>query len=124
MTTYHRGPRRPQLSPDTVEHILQRYRNGATVPDIADELDIPRTWVDSEIVQAGIERPLRSVAESGIPPLQLRREYEAGASVADLVYTHDLKRSSVLTALHRAETAMRPPPEPSISRRTSSAEAT
>lgn len=116
MTTYHRGPRRPPLSPDTVDHILQRYSGGATVPEIADDLDMPRTRVDAEVVKAGIERPRRTVCDSGIPPQQLRREYEAGASIADLVYAHDLKRSSVLTALHRAGTDMRPPPEPSTPR--------
>lgn len=120
MTTYHRGPRRPQVPPDTVERILQRYRSGATIPDIADDLDIPRTWVEAEVVKAGIERPRRTVGDSGIPPQQLRREYEAGASIADLVYAHDLKRSSVLTALHRAGTDMRPPPQPSTARRTPS----
>jgi uncharacterized protein (DUF433 family) len=111
------------LPADVVAHILQRYRSGATIPGIAEELGFPRTWVDAEVVKAGIERPRRAVGDSDITPQQLRREYEAGASVADLVYAHDLKRSSLLTALHRAGTDMRPPPAPSTPRGTPSGDA-
>lgn len=48
------------------------------------------------------------VEDTSIAPRQLRAEYEAGASIPELADLHDLKQTSVYTALRRAGTRMRP----------------
>jgi transposase-like protein len=103
-----RGHFRPKLSDATVADILNRYRAGGTVPRIADELDLHRSVVRQQVEDAGITRPRRPVSETDMTDEQLRAEYERGASVMDLVENHDLIRHSVLEALARAGTQMRP----------------
>jgi uncharacterized protein (DUF433 family) len=88
--------------------ILQRYRGGGTIPEIAAQLRRTRASVREVIDAAGIARPRRSVKDTGITPQQLRTEYEAGASLSELADTHDLKRGSLHAALLKAGTEMRP----------------
>ena len=108
ITRRPRGSRRIPLSDATIADILDRYRAGGTVPGIAAELDLPRSEVRRQVDEAGITRPRHSVVETDITGEQLRAEYESGASVMDLAETHDLTRNSVLEALSRANTQMRP----------------
>lgn len=107
-----RGYFQPKLDDTTVADILNRYRAGGTVPRIADELHLPRTVIRQEVEDAGITRPRRRVSETDLTDQQLRAEYVAGASVMDIVENHDLIRNSVLEALARAGTKLRPPPQP------------
>ena len=99
-----------RLGPGVVAKAVGRYESGESATAIAKDLNVApsallRLLVSKQVV----------IRKHGLTPEQdamLSKEYEAGATMAELEQKHQLSHGALSRALHRAGAVIRRPGEP------------
>jgi hypothetical protein len=101
-------PTQGRLRPLDIDALIDRYRAGDTVNDLADRFRINRTTVIAHLNRHGVER--RAVAKQwGHKTLaSAARSYADGSSLADLAAQFGLDPSTVANRFRRAGIPIRP----------------
>lgn len=94
-----------RLGKKKVDEILKRYGTGESARSLAKECDVAA----SALVRLLRENNVIVRRQVVTPELKARlaKEYEAGATVAELEDRHQISHGSVLRTLHKAGVAMR-----------------
>jgi hypothetical protein len=94
-----------RLGAERVEEIVRRYQAGESARSLANEYGV----APSALIRLLRERNV-VVRRQIVTPEQeatMAREYEAGATIAELERMHDFSHGAVLRALHRSGAEMR-----------------
>lgn len=95
-----------RLGPEAVAKVMSRYESGESATAIAKDLDVAPSALLRLLVRKRVV-----VRKHGLTPEQdviLAKEYQAGATMAELQKKHQLSHGAVSRALRREGVAMRP----------------
>lgn len=88
-----------------VDELVRRARAGESVRSLARELDVANSALTRMLRAQGVEISKRKVSEE--EAAAMAREYEAGATMAELEKKYGLSHGAVLRAVHRCGAKMR-----------------
>ncbi len=88
-----------------VEELVHRARAGESVRSLARELDVANSALTRMLREEGVAISKRKVSDDDAAAMA--REYEAGATMAELEKEYGLSHGAVLRALHRCGAEMR-----------------
>ena len=94
-----------RLGTEKVSEIVRRANTGESARSLAREIDVATSALVRMLREQGVVIKKRKISEED--EVVLAREYEAGATVAELEARHRLSHGAVLRALHRKGVEMR-----------------
>ena len=95
-----------RLGAEKVKRLVERARAGESVRSLARELGVANSALTRMLREEGAPISKRKVSED--EAAAMKREYEAGATMAELEKNHGLSHGAVSRALHRAGVKTRP----------------
>ncbi|MFK4102929.1 hypothetical protein ACI2L1_23145 [Streptomyces sp. NPDC019531] len=96
------------LSPDEVAELVEAYRRGAEMNELARRYGVHRHTVDRHLERAGVaKRQMTKMTPARVK--QAKELYEQGLSTNEIGKKFGISGSAVWKALKRAEVEMRPP---------------
>jgi transposase-like protein len=102
---YRRHELSKRLGRVKVEELVHRARAGESVRSLARELDVASSALTRVLREEGVVISKRKVSDD--ETAAMAREYEAGATMAELEEKYGLSHGAVLRALHRCGAKMR-----------------
>ncbi|MFK4728279.1 hypothetical protein ROT00_01190 [Agromyces mediolanus] len=88
-----------------VAELVRRARAGESIRSLARELDVANSALTRMLREEGVVISKRKVSDDDAAAMA--REYEAGATMAELEKRYELSHGAVLRALHRSGAKMR-----------------
>ena len=104
----HRAQRR--LHDREVDALIDAYRVGATILELAGRFAIHRTTVIAHLNRRGVQRRLVAKQWDDDALSEAARSYANGASLADIAKQNDLDPQTVANRLRRSGVIIRPRP--------------
>ena len=101
------NPPQRRLSPTDVDDLLEAYRAGATINQLAVEFSIHRTTVASHLDRHGVPRHSDQTAWDDEILAQAAELYASGSSLADVAHQFGIDAQTVANRFRRAGVAVR-----------------
>ena len=102
------NPPQRRLSPTDLDDLLDAYRAGATISQLAVEFSIHRTTVTAHLDRHGIPRHSGQTAWDDEIVTQAAELYATGLSLADVAQRFGIDAQTVANRFRRAGVAVRP----------------
>jgi transposase-like protein len=102
------NPPQRRLSPTDLDDLLEAYRAGATISQLAVEFGIHRTTVASHLDRHGVPRHSEQTAWDDDALRRAAELYATGSSLADIAHRFGVDAQTVANRFRRAGVAVRP----------------
>ena len=102
------NPPQRRLSPTDIDDLLEAYRAGATISQLAVEFSIHRTTVASHLDRHGVPRHSEQTAWDDEILTQAAELYASGLSLADVADQFGVDAQTVANRFRRASVPVRP----------------
>ena len=102
------NPPQRRLSPTDIDELLDAYRAGATINQLAVEFGIHRTTVTAHLDRHGVPRHSEQTAWGDNILREAAKLYATGMSLADVAHQFEVDPQTVANRFRRAGVAVRP----------------